>query len=305
MISVIVPVYNAENYIEKCLNSLVNQKINDYEILIIDDGSTDRSRVICESFQNKYNQVKLFCQNNSGVSAARNRGLEAAKGEYIIFVDADDWIKPDTLEKIQKNIQIYKPDVIIYGILYIKNDIVTYEFNMEEKICCTPEETSDYIKEIYKTGIIASPVNKVYSREAIGDNRFNEKVNYGEDLQFNMQVFLSVNSIVNLSEMFYCYNNHENSLSSNIDMNQVKDMLLLYEKSKQFLCNKVNDRQARENLLERHYFEYLYPLEIRMIGKSKLLNKKQKKVAVKKILCGEYYEYLKKYLEREFIGKLL
>ena len=96
--SVIIPVYNAERWLDMCINSVRSQSYGDFEVLLIDDGSTDGSRAICESYAAKDDRIKLFCKPNGGVSSARNLGLQYAKGEFVVFVDADDMLVPDTLE---------------------------------------------------------------------------------------------------------------------------------------------------------------------------------------------------------------
>ena len=96
-VSIVVPVYNVEAYLEKCLDSLVNQNFDNYEVIIVNDGSTDKSKEIAQRYENKYSNVVLIDQKNKGLGGARNTGIEAVKGEYILFVDSDDYIHPDTL----------------------------------------------------------------------------------------------------------------------------------------------------------------------------------------------------------------
>jgi glycosyltransferase involved in cell wall biosynthesis len=120
-ISIIIPVYNAENYLEECLLSISQQTFGDFEILAINDGSTDRSLEILKKYQEKEPRLQVISQENKGVSAARNLGLENAQGEYITFVDADDWLHPETLEQY---IEIAKK----------KSDIVISQFLTEKSI---------------------------------------------------------------------------------------------------------------------------------------------------------------------------
>ena len=131
-ISVIIPVYNLENYIENCLNSIVNQTYNELEILCVDDGSSDRSAEIIRSFCEKDARVKYFYQENDGVSAARNSGLEKAAGEYIMFVDSDDFIEKNMIETILKN---KENDLTIsnYKRYYGKDKIIN-NIEIDEKI---------------------------------------------------------------------------------------------------------------------------------------------------------------------------
>ena len=111
--SIIVPVYNVEKYLSKCIQSLIDQDYNDYEILLIDDGSTDKSGIICEQYAKKYENIYVFHKKNGGLSDARNYGLQKALGDYILFVDSDDWIKKDILKEFSDIIENNKAvDVI-------------------------------------------------------------------------------------------------------------------------------------------------------------------------------------------------
>lgn len=143
-LSIIIPVYNLENYISKCIDSILNQDFDDFEILIVDDGSTDTSLSICQIYAQKDKRIRVFHQKNSGVSIARNNGISNAKGEWICFIDGDDWIKENSLNKIfsskKEDLEIiivrsfihngidvgverYKFDLSLVGTTYTGNDI--------------------------------------------------------------------------------------------------------------------------------------------------------------------------------------
>lgn len=114
-ISIIVPVYNAEKYLEECLDSLIEQTYKNIEIILIDDGSTDKSACICDEYAEKDKRVKILHQKNSGVSVARNKGLDKHTGDYVMFVDSDDWIEPNTCEILINKITAEKKDLLIYN----------------------------------------------------------------------------------------------------------------------------------------------------------------------------------------------
>ena len=120
-ISIIIPVYNAEQYLEECLLSISQQTFTDFEILAINDGSTDRSLEILKKYQEKEPRLKVFSQVNKGVSAARNLGLDNAKGDYITFVDADDWLHPETIEKYIEIAEKENSDIVISQFLTKKS----------------------------------------------------------------------------------------------------------------------------------------------------------------------------------------
>ena len=113
--SIIIPVYNVEKYLSKCLESIINQKYNNMEIILVDDGSTDGSPVICDDYSKKDSRIVVIHKENGGVSSARQRGVQIAKGEYIIFVDSDDWMENNCVELVSKSIDDTHPDIVCYG----------------------------------------------------------------------------------------------------------------------------------------------------------------------------------------------
>lgn len=305
MISIIVPVYNSENYIKKCLKSLLEQTESNYEIIVIDDGSTDKSKSVCVELQKKSNKIKLYSQDNAGVSNARNYGISQAIGDYVMFVDSDDWIEPDLLISAEKYIKKCSPDVIVYGIKYMEGDKCVYDSSTTKVECFEQNQVKKCIVDLYHTGVIASSVNKVYKKTMLKNIQFDEKLKYGEDLKFNMSVFANVKSIVNMPKAFYFYNRHENSLSTNIDARQIKEMLSLYHESEKFFHNLDIGVQKKNELLERHYFEYLYPYHISLLAKQKNMSMKEKGELIQEILNTDYLKYVKALEKKGVFQKLL
>ena len=122
MISIIIPVYNSESTLERCLNSIVRQTYNDLEVIVIDDGSKDESLKIINSFNSRIDNLKIIKQDNSGVSVARNNGIQSAKGEYVLFLDSDDFLDDHCCEKAIEN--IVDSDLVIFGLNIYKNNII-------------------------------------------------------------------------------------------------------------------------------------------------------------------------------------
>ena len=117
--SIIIPVYNVEKYLKKCLTSIVQQNFNDYELILVDDGSTDMSGKICDEFEEKYNNIIVMHISNSGVSNARNKGLEIARGEYIWFVDSDDYIRDNIMTFLYDTAVCNDSDIVAFGMDYV------------------------------------------------------------------------------------------------------------------------------------------------------------------------------------------
>ncbi len=192
-ISIIVPVYNTEKYMEQSIKSLCGQTYQNIEILLIDDGSTDQSLSCCHAWAEKDNRIKVYHQENSGASAARNKGIELATGEYLMFMDADDWIEKNMLEVLYTEAEKKQADV---ACCILQEDI---EMANEE---CLQQSSNKYQDKIsYHTNKTESglallsvwgPVCKLYKRETIGDCRF-EDYKVAEDLLFNTRVICSDN----------------------------------------------------------------------------------------------------------------
>ena len=189
LVSIIVPVYNTEKYLKKCLDSIINQTYSNIEIILIDDGSTDNSPKICDEYKSRNNNIKVIHQTNSGVSTARNVGLDAAIGEYVGFIDSDDYIDNNMVEKIMKEIIYDNLDIAICN-LYIENEnnIEMKELNYTDCFI----ERNRYPFEMYtNTSIEGFACNKIYKRSIIEKYgiRFKEGCVVLEDDLFNYQIF--------------------------------------------------------------------------------------------------------------------
>ena len=131
MISIIIPIYNVEKYLEKCLDSILNQTYKNLEIILIDDGSTDNSPNICNSYCEKDKRIKIIHKNNEGVSSARNKGIELSKGKYIVFIDSDDYVSNEHIEVLYDCIISNNVDLVISNLIDISEDGII--LNNEEK----------------------------------------------------------------------------------------------------------------------------------------------------------------------------
>lgn len=195
-ISIIVPVYNIEKYLHRCIDSILAQSFSDFEVLLIDDGSTDSSGIICDEYSQKDNRVKVFHKENGGVSSARNIGLKNANGKWITFIDSDDVIENDYINNIIKvNDGI---DLVITGYKQKKGDIIeTVEYS--EQIICVNEFLSQILNtSIYLIScIFYHPWRKLYKRSIIDNNRieFDEDLFYGEDTVFIIKYLYFVKNI--------------------------------------------------------------------------------------------------------------
>lgn len=186
LVSIIVPVYNVEAYVEKCIKSLINQSYKNLEILLIDDGSSDKSGIICEQYQKKDSRIKVFHKINGGLSDARNYGLLYASGEYILFVDSDDWIELDSVKKLMEYAQKVNADIVCYGINdYVNKNIEAKRGVAECQVISGKEALYLLVEKGDDIGIVAW--NKLYKRNLFENVQF-EKGRINEDVFFTPKV---------------------------------------------------------------------------------------------------------------------
>ena len=205
MVSIIVPIYNTERYLSKCLESIRTQTYLDVEVIMVDDGSTDGSKNVANGYAERDNRFRLFSQENAGVSAARNHGLDVAEGDYILFVDSDDWLEPNMIETLVRNMADYCVDISCCqydrGKMFLGSAMEVWN---QDKVL------REFL--IHKQ-INGSLVNKHFTREMIGDIRLDESIKYGEDALFLWKNLLTVNSVVISDEVLYHVTLHDDSAS--------------------------------------------------------------------------------------------
>lgn len=209
MVSIIVPVYNAEKFLELCITSIINQSYNDIELILIDDGSTDNSGKICDEYALKDERITVFHCRNNGVSAARNIGLDNAKGKYIIFIDSDDYVEKNYVEELVKAIESDKNELAIVGIKEIYNDKIKIRKSRGDY---TGSLKNDYYGMIDFLCLIGG---KIYLKEIIDLNniRFVNKIKYAEDELFNLIYYQKVKQYVFINLPLYVYRRRQESLS--------------------------------------------------------------------------------------------
>lgn len=207
-ISIIVPVYCAEAYLEKCINHILAQTFVDFELLLIDDGSPDSSGAICDKYAKCDSRVRAIHKNNGGVSSARNAGIKNACGKYVMFCDSDDFVDPRWCIELYSVMEKHNVDMGICGYAYVDSDGIRLKGNnvfSDEHRLVLPTTS---VWDIYYKCFLNMPWNKIYRRSIINDNSisFNEKIQYNEDLLFVLD-YLAVSNLsfgmVNMPLYFY------------------------------------------------------------------------------------------------------
>jgi glycosyltransferase involved in cell wall biosynthesis len=205
IISIIVPFYNAEKYLDRCIRSILSQTYKDYEIVLVNDGSSDGSLRICQEYANENNNISLVSQDNSGVSAARNRGLSVAKGEYVMFVDSDDYMLPQMCEIMVDAVEEKNADLVVCGTTETWGGV--WAPNRDVDYSSLASFKSDFIEHL-TSELLSPPWNKIYRRELIKDV-FETSSSFGEDLMFNLQYLAKIQaiSVVDMIPYYYVIDN--------------------------------------------------------------------------------------------------
>lgn len=224
MLSIIVPVYNAGAYLRTCVNSILTQSYTNFELLLIDDGSTDQSGVLCDEFAVLDSRVCVFHKQNTGVASTRNIGIEIARGEWITFVDADDWIEPDLYQKVFNQLETEGADICCYDYT------IVYPHKKEYK--CTPDvsnEKEEYLQAWLRLDLTSLCV-MVVRKTLYDENNLRCPVqNYCEDFSLSVRLIFYADMITKIN--FYGYNyNRENvvSLVNNWSEKATEDEIAIY-----------------------------------------------------------------------------
>lgn len=201
--SIIVPLYNKKDYIDRSIRSILSQSFKDFEIIVIDDGSTDGSSTIADKLAAQDSRIVYKRFDNAGVSNARNRGLELAQGEYVLFIDADDWIDADYLEKIYYAISLVSADIYVWGLTKDYSDRSIVQIPVMNGVYCRQDFMSNMVEEQYgnNEGLYGYICNKAIRRDLIIKNgiRFNPQLKLQEDYDFFLDCY-------RYAESFYCFN---------------------------------------------------------------------------------------------------
>lgn len=328
-LSIITPIYNVEKYLYKCLDSLTKQKISDYEIILIDDGSKDGSLNICREFEKKFNNIKVISQKNSGPGAARNNGIRMAKGKYLAFVDSDDFVDENMFEIMIERAEKYDLDMMSTAIcMYYENGehnkLLETGFD-EDKIYSNYE-----IIELYMTKKISSfSSNKVFKREIFNNIKYPHDVNY-EDIFTIFCALTQCKRSMFINKPLYYYRQHGSNLTRSYTLKDIKDfnsavqlVNSAYEKSEFFNKSLLmsfnvsyfqtgidlvikNEQFKTKNIYKmcKNYYAELPDFKLVEVLLNKYINKKYKLIFL--LFKIKLLPIIKKYLimnKKKFLGQ--
>ena len=331
-ISIIVPIYNAEKYLGKCLNSLISQTYKDIEIILVDDGSTDLSLKRCEFYAQQDNRIKIISQENQGPSVARNNGLKQATGKYIGFVDSDDYVQPNTYELALKYMEDENTDLVAWGVKVVTDDKSCY-VNWFEKYYFKQKYFGNTQKEdvdLFKIPVV--PWNKLYKASIIKENDITFPVGkLYEDDSFWWKYVALCKNIFFMKEILHFYNLRNTSLRGEVIHKKVD-----CEVDRISMVEDVFDFYQKHNLEDKNLLDKLFLVSFisahnetsdktrilkaaqKLVGKMNLLDSSNSDIVelanglnkkIKELECGnvkvDEFEILNKDLSEEDVSKLV
>ena len=289
--SIIVPVYNVEKYLGKCLNSLVNQKNDNYEIIIVNDGSTDNSQKIIDVYEKKYPKlIKSFEKENGGLSSARNYGIDNSNGKYLLFVDSDDYVSDNYLEVLDDSVNINNPDILVFN------------YNVVNGIYFKQKESYfDDIKNLKKRYLTGNPSawNKLVKKDIIIKNniRFMENVYY-EDLATIPSLVCYTSNIYFIDDYLYYYVIRDDSITNKKNFNTKMDNIFeVLDNNYKLLINEFKEEVEYlyiEHLLRYASLRYLEYKKFEQIDKINNIIKENFPKWYKNIYYKKNYDIKKK-----------
>ena len=294
--SIIVPIYKVEKYIEKCIDSILNQSFSDFELILIDDGSPDNCPGICDEYALSDSRVRVVHKKNGGLVNARKSGAELCRGKYVINIDGDDYIAEGALDIIANICQTNNVDVVCYGIERIGNckEIVHNAFDealydtpkLLDKIFC--KLIYDWDKPFYSFGIHPSLCNKAIKRDLYikYQQMADSRISMGEDFMVTLPVILASNSIYVTDEIFYFYRGNSSSMVNNYRKTEFNELLYLLDYVKRYVSR---DRDVFEPQMDAYIYHRLNNIFTCESMSSKSIISSIKTLST-------YYKQIKKYI---------
>lgn len=258
MVSIVVPIYNAENYLRRCVDSILNQEYTDFELLLVNDGSTDASGDICEEYGDQDPRVIVIQKENTGVSDSRNRALERARGKYLQFLDSDDWITPDATRLFVRAAEEYGCDMVISDFYRVVGERLSTKGDIEEEGVLTREEFAAHMMENPADFYYGVLWNKLYRRDIVEEHnlRMDTDINWCEDFMFNLEYIRYAKVFYALHAPIYYYVKRKGSLASQgINISKtVKMKLNVFEYYNNFYKHVLEEEDYEKNRLQVYRF---------------------------------------------------
>ena len=257
-VSIIVPVYNAEHTIGRCLDSILNQDYTDFELLAVDDGSTDNSGAICDEYAARESRVQVFHQENAGVSASRNLALDRARGTYLQFLDSDDWITPDATSSLVRAAESGQCDLVVSDFYRVVGERVSQKGDIDEDGLMTREDYAAHMMENPADFYYGVLWNKLYRRAIVEAHhlRMNPEISWCEDFMFNLEYIRYAETFRAIQIPIYYYVKTKGSLASqSMSISQVVKMkLTVFEDYHRFFKTVLDEDEYEKSRLKVYRF---------------------------------------------------
>lgn len=315
-ISIVIPIYNAEKTLDKCINSVLNQTFNDFELILVNDGSKDNSLNICKRYQKRDQRVIIINEGNEGCIAARMKGIKASKYEYLMFVDADDWLDTKALEIISKEAAKEDIDITVCNMYKVlgngrlirkKNESLYFNGNR----IYYNEEIKNNLVVAYFHGhpFPSSLVAKLYKKNLLLDSgKYLEKINFlGEDLYYNLEMFLKANTVKVIEKPLYYY--RLGGFTSKYMPYLFEDMINGYKIQKEVIHEYYSDNQQKHYngisiMLLNTFKTCLYNLFNSEHNKSEIQEQIRKYVSNKTVIESLSNQGAKRYFSSDFLDAI-
>lgn len=285
-ISCIIPVYNVEKFLDECICSILKQSFSDFELILVDDGSKDKSGEICKKYSTLDSRVKVISQSNRGASAARNNGIKNSTGDYICFVDSDDWVYQDFFEIMYTTAVNSNADIVVCGYrqeVPIKNNSIEirdiYSVPQEkDKVFYTREEFFHIFPKLRTDNnmllALQSPCMRLIKRRS-DLPLFDENTAYGEDDLFNIRLYEIINSICYIKPLLYFYRYNSSSITKKMPINRITDGLWIINENMRLFQKFCSPKDIK------YFWKYkkitLFRLSLGIINSFSIIGKKDAK----------------------------
>ncbi|MEE0945901.1 MAG: glycosyltransferase [Acutalibacteraceae bacterium] len=291
-ISIIMPVYKVEDYVGKSIESIQAQTFTQWELFAIDDGSPDNSGAICEEYASKDPRIKVIHQENAGAPAARNRAIDLAQGEFMYFMDSDDWTEPTMLADMYEVATQYDRELVVTG-YYIDtyyNDTEKFiqELSYPSTVYKTQKEFRDDAHRLFDRNLLYTPWNKLFSSKYIKDNGIYFPDTFWDDFPFNLRVVRSVERVAVIDKKYYHF------IRKRAESETAKYRSNMYEKRedenrwiRELYAHWDIMNDEVEEFLSRRYIERILGCVENVTNKNCTLSFKDKKAQIKKMICSE------------------
>ncbi len=307
--SIVLPIYNVEKHLKKAIESVLNQSFENFEMILVNDSSPDGSERICTEYANKDSRIKLINHpENKGLSAARNTGMEVATGEYIWFMDSDDYVECDLLSRVEDSLKKNRADIVVFGLIeeyFDKKDVYRYSKQqaVEEELISTKERIHERVIELEENTLYGYAWNKFYRLDLIKKLQLKfEKITLIEDIMFNVKYCMDIQSMNILGGALYHYEKRiDNSLTSKF----VPQYFELHEKRVSMVCDQYKYWKAYSKDIKKRmgniYARYIISAMQRNCDKRSGMNSKERRRWLQNLYKNPLFVELAPYMRPESV----